>query len=177
MLESMGDDSQVALRLGDISVESIAGYRQIMKHFAAPLSAGNDAHAASIAVIKEQAFAYFDRQGLKPDELEKRMREEAFKANAGAHIIYFFAMLDCWRAASDHRQENIAGMLKKIPELVADYRRFLNNPKRRMQFGEILYVTRNQRTPRTDTPWKESLAGSMRLGSWAPITVYVYHQR
>jgi hypothetical protein len=176
MLEAMGDDSQVALRMGETAMDSIAGYRQIMKNFAAPLSAGAQAHEDSIRGIKEQAFTYFDRKGLTPEALEKLMLEEAVIANAGPHIIYFFSMLDVWRAASDHRLHNVEGMTKKIPQLIEDYRAFLSNDERRFHYNQVLYVTRTKRPVRSDAPWQESLSGIMTLGSRKPITIYVYLQ-
>lgn len=176
MLETMGDDSQVALRMGKTALDSIAGFRQIMKNFAAPLSAGAQAHEESIRRIKEQAFTYFDRKGLTPEALEKLMLEEAVIANAGPHIIYFFSMLDSWRAASDHRLHNVEGMTKKIPQLIEDYRAFLSNDERRFQYDQVLYVTRTKRPARSDAPWQESLSAMMTLGSRNPITIYVYLQ-
>lgn len=176
MLETTGDDSQIALRMGNLGMDSIAGYRQCMKHFAAPLSASPQSYGASIAVIKEQAFTYFDHRGLTPEALEKLMLDEAKAANAGPHIIYFFSLLDSWRAASDHRLHNVKGMTKKIPQLIEDYQAFLSHTKRRSQYDDVLYVTRTKRPAPSNAPWKENLADTMTLGSRNPITIYVYRQ-
>lgn len=176
MLENVGDDSQVALRMGPPFVESIAGYQQTIKHFVSPLSEGEEAYAESIAEIKEQAFAYFDRKGLTPEALERAMLEDANRLMAGPHIIYFFALIDSWWPLSDHRRDNGPGLREKIPALIADYRSFLASKKRRLQFGEILYVTEKKREPRAGVPWRETLAGEMTLGKTKPVTVYVYRQ-
>lgn len=176
MLENIGDDSQVALRTGPPFVDSIAGYQQTIMHFVSPLSEGEEAYAQSIAVIKEQAFAYFDRKGLTPEALERAMLEDAKRLMAGPHIIYFFALIDSWWPLSDHRRDNGPGIREKIPALIADYRSFLASKKRRLQFGEILYVTEKKREPRAGVPWRETLAGEMTLGKIKPVTVYVYRQ-
>ncbi len=176
ILESVGDDSQVALRLGAPWIMPLAGYQQTLAHRAAPLSVGDAAHDASIAPIAEQAFTYFDRKGLTPEALEAAMVEEANRAQAGPHIMYFFSLMDSWRPLSDYRRENVAGMRAKIPSIIADYRAFLSNPARRMQFGEILYASPLKRPLRADVPWQETLVEEMTLGSAKPVTVYLYRQ-
>jgi hypothetical protein len=176
MLENSGDDSQVALRLGDIDRLAIGGYQQTIKHFVSRLSAGDAAHAKSIEVLKEHGFAYFDRLGLSADALETRMRAAANKAMGGIEVIYFFSFLDNWKPLSDFREQRIAAMQEKIPAIIADYRAFQKNAKRRNQFGELLYITRRQREARDDVPWRETLVATRTLGAFMPVTVYIYRQ-
>jgi hypothetical protein len=176
MLENTGDDSQVALRLGDMNAFAIAGYQQTIVHFVRRMAEGDEAYAKSIEKLKEHGFAYFDRLGLTPDVLSERMKAAAAEAMGGQELIFFFSYLDSWKPLSDYREHQVDAMHQKIPSLIADYRDFLKSESRRNQFGELLYVTRQLRVARANAAWKESLVKQLTLGTFRPITVYVYRQ-
>lgn len=174
MLENTGDDSQTALRLGEPERLAVAGYQQTIKH---PIARLNEAGYEKSAIpLRDQAFAYFDRQGLSPAQLQARM-EEAAEASMGAiEVSYFFSYLDCWGPLSDFREQDVAGMKEKIPGIIADYAAFLKDNKRRNQFGEILYITRKGRPPMTSPGWTETLLTTRKIGVYRPVTVSIYRQ-
>ena len=176
MLHNTGDDSQIALRMGNAELLSIAGYQQTLKHMIARLSEGDDAHMNSVLPVRDQAFAYFDRQGFTPEALRGRMTEAAEKAMGGIEVAYFFSYLDCWKPLSDYREHNIAGVLSEIPDIIDAYAAYLADDARRNQFGTVLYVTRKARTPVPEASWEEELIAEKTVGAFKPTTVRVYLQ-
>lgn len=174
MLQNTGDDSQIALRLGQPDLLAVAGYQQTIKHPIARLTEAS--YEASAAPMREHAYAYFDRQGVSADELQQRMEDAASTAMGAVEVSYFFSYIDCWKPLSDYREQNVAGMKEKIPAIIAGYRTFLADAKRRNQFGELLYITRKPRPASGNPPWKETLLLSRTIGHYRPVTVYIYRQ-
>lgn len=176
MLHNTGDDSQIALRMGEVELLSIAGYQQTLKHMIKRLSDGDEVHTQSALPVREQAFAYFDRQGYTAEALRMRMNEAAEKAMGAIEVAYFFSYLDCWKPLSDYREQNIEGMKARIPAIIDDYAAYLADGARRNQFGEVLYVTRTMRTPVPEASWDEVLIAERTVGAFKPTTVRVYLQ-
>jgi hypothetical protein len=173
VLDNPNHDSQVWLRVGRPDLQIIGGYEQIIQQPIARLGAPN--YQETYETMKDQAFTFFDRKGHSPYELQELIKEDIGKGSW--NVRNFFSMLDCWYPLSDYRHVNPDAMLERIPDIIADYHDFLNDPKRRTQYGEVLYLSE---TPieelRDDIPWVNQKVAMIIEGKWRQKTVYVYRQ-
>ena len=174
ILEASGEDSQVALRMGDRGQRFIAGAKQTFDHPIVPLSQGDERYMKSQAEQREQGFTYFDRLGVTQDQFALNITRESVKGMGRTEVAQFFAYMDCWKPLSDSRNMNIPGMQAKIPSIIADYGAFLKDKARRNHFGEVWLVTRKPHAMRDDAPWKETVLATKTMGMFMPTTVTIY---
>jgi len=172
LLDNPDHDSQVWLRTGNPDLKILAGYQEIIAHPIPVL--GDEKYDAAYDYMKEQAFTLFDRKGHTPYELQELITNGI--GTGGWYVRYFFALLDCWYPLSDFRLRNPDAMLARVPDIVADYQEFLNDPKRRNQFGELLYITEAPIQELREVPWVNHKVAMVIEGKWRQKTVYVYKQ-
>lgn len=173
LLDNPDHDSQVWLRVGNPDLTIIAGYQALIAN---PIARLDDPdYEATYDALKDQAFTLFDRKGTSAHELQQLVTDGI--GTGGWYVRYFFAMLDCWYPLSDFRVRNPDPMLARVPDIVSDYQEFLNDPARRNQFGEMLYLTETPISEsRKDVPWTTQKVAMIVEGRWRPETIYVYRQ-
>ena len=173
LLDNPDHDSAVWLRVGDPNLKILAGYQDIIANPIHPLQDVD--YAVTYERMRDRAFTLFDRKGIEPFELQQHIKDGI--GSGGWYVRYFFALLDCWYPLSDFRNKNPDMMLERIPYIVTDYQEFLNDPKRRNQFGELLYLTETPiRELRDEVPWINQKVALIIEGKWRQKSIYVYRQ-
>ncbi len=89
---------------------------------------------------RQELFAYAFRLGWSPERLEWQINRELDGAAGGFYSHFVFAWADVWPPWTDGRQIHIAEALQRVPNVIAAYRRFLDN-QARLNPGPALVVT------------------------------------
>lgn len=117
------------LRNPDLKSDFILDPKELVTIPVEKIEQGNALNHKNQQFHRPKLYRYLRYQGMTPERLEQVLQQEVAEQR-GFHIWFLFTQVDSWYPASDGRKFKTQQILAAIPQVVAEYRAYLQQNQR-----------------------------------------------